>query len=758
MMDLTCEYGKFVDNGNGYLINTPLTPRAYTNVMVSDDGYLTEITQWGTGSSSFQFEDGEINNIIDGDNKTVYLKDEDSCEVWCPGVYPMMSSVDNFSSLHSDVYSKVSSTFNEIHSSWRTFVPRKGCMEIWTVTLKNLSNRSRKISVVPALKPLLTGFDAPRFFGSQVQYSTSSFYDELNGMYFKSGNPNPKNKKYNLLLATSQNVSTFCGEAEIFLGAPLSMHYPSALINSNFKSCNGLAGEPFMCLQSTVILNPNEEISIDYLVAICDDFNDAKSLTKIISTRENVEKLFNEDKNSLHHKRQQLTIDTPEQGLNYFVNMWLKKGLEYGLRKKDANRDNLQFADGLTLADPKRVKKELRKIFAWQYQDGHTLRSFAPLDTVYYCDGPLWLIITTCGYIKFTDDVKFLDEIIPFYDGSCSTVLEHLIRGMDRIEQDKGPHGLPLAKFADWNDALNLIDPQAESVFMAMAYGVMLNEMSALMKYIGKCKESIEYANQFNSLKNTVNNVAWDDDGGYYVRGFQYDDIVGGSKSDGSTIYINPQTWSILSGIVTPERLSSVLNAIDKQLNTPYGCPVNLPAFSQYDPNFGRISAQLPGTWENGSSYCHVTSFKSTADTLIGRGDEALESLLKIFPNHHNNPLNSSGAHPYTLTSSYSTNPDILGKAGRPWLTGTQAWAIKTIVEGLIGIKREYGGFLISSALPSTWKTAKCTIKRNNETYNFKVTACTKKEEKQITLDGNVIQGNFIPFQQDGEYNINILI
>ena len=95
------------------------------------------------------------------------------------------------------------------------------------------------------------------------------------------------------------------------------------------------------------------------------------------------------------------------------------------------------------------------------------------MDETYYCDGPLWIVLTTCGYLKYSDDMDFLNVEIPYFDKGTGTVLEHLERCIVRIDEDRGPHQLPLARYADWNDALNLPDPGAESVFMAMAFGCM---------------------------------------------------------------------------------------------------------------------------------------------------------------------------------------------------------------------------------------------------------------------------------------------
>lgn len=755
-MTVKNEFGEFVNHGKSYVITTPFTPRRLTNMITNQDGYLAEVSQWGTAYASFQFSNGEINTIVDKDNKTLYCRDEESGDVWCPGGYPAISKVDGYSCEHSDIYTKISSSYRDIRVTWTLFVPQRGAHEIWTVSIQNNSNNKRKISLVPAVRLSLTGFSAPRFFDEQLQYSVCDYEEKINGMYYQAGNPNPTNSKYNAVLASSLPIRSYCGDSEKFLGAPLDFSYPQILFTGeHLGNSKGMAGEPFQSIQNVIELDGQQTQVINYIFGIADSKQEGYKLVKQIQRPEQVESIFAGTAESIRKRREKLWIETPNAKLNHFVNIWLKKGLEFALRKKDATRDNLQFACGLIMADPLRVKQELLRVFSWQYQDGHALRSWIPLDTTYYCDGPLWYVLTTCNYIKFTDDIDFLNTELPYFDGGKGTVLEHLERGVKNVDENRGPHNMPLARFADWNDALTLRDENAESIFMAMGLGFMFKEMTQLMRYINEDEKALEYEEKHAQLKKEINAVAWDDEGKYYVRGFAYGEVIGGSSSRGSKIFVNPQVWSIMGDIVTEKRLDDVLNAIDQKIEMDLGCAVNLPAFSQFDPDFGRISAQLPGTWENGASYCHVTAFKAYADTLLKRADKALNSLLKIFPDHHLNPAVSSGATPFALTSSYCTNQNIWGKAGRPWLTGTQAWAMRTIVEGFLGIKSTYGGMYIDPIFPSCWNEASYTIVVGDAEYRVKIQR-VGRDKTCVRLNNQIMQGGFIPPQKVGIYNIDV--
>ena len=182
---------------------------------------------------------------------------------------------------------------------------------------------------------------------------------------------------------------------------------------------------------------------------------------------------------------------------------------------------------------------------------------------------------------------------------------------------------------------------------------------------------------------------------------------------------------------------------------------VNYPAYDRYDMSVGRISAQLPGTVENGAVYCHATGFKAYADGCVYDGDSAVDAILKIMPDSKYNSAKESSALPYAMTSSYNIDEQTRGRAGRPWLTGTQCWAMNTIVEKVLGVERAYGGFMIKPSIPKEWNEASVDIRRFDDEYSIKI---MRNGKKTIYVDGKSIDGNFIPFFNDGKHEIIVNI
>ena len=170
----------------------------------------------------------------------------------------------------------------------------------------------------------------------------------------------------------------------------------------------------------------------------------------------------------------------------------------------------------------------------------------------------------------------------------------------------------------------------------------------------------------------------------------------------------------------------------------------------------GRMSGMLPGLFENGGIYCHASAFKILADSKTGRGDEALRTLKKIMPDSEKNPSSQSGAEPYVFTNCYSTHPKYYGRSYQSWTTGTSAWCMMGLCEGLLGVQRDFEGLRIQPCLPSNWEQAEMTRRFRGADYRI---ILRRGENKQITADGHLLDGSVLPDFRDGkEHVIEVIV
>jgi len=277
-----------------------------------------------------------------------------------------------------------------------------------------------------------------------------------------------------------------------------------------------------------------------------------------------------------------------------------------------------------------------------------------------------------------------------------------------------------------------------------------LKELSLLTQHIGDATYTDYLMEQNQILKNTINKVAWD--GQWYARALSKYETIGSKNSRGSKIYLNSQTWAVMADIPDDEKLPFVLKSIDS-MEHQFGFPLNMPAYDEYSPHVGRMGGMLPGIFENGGVYCHATGFKIIMDCMVGRGNEAYITLKKIMPDSEVNPSTQSGAEPYVFTNCYATHPKYYGKSYWSWTTGTSAWVMMGLYEGIMGVKRSYDGLMIDPCLPDTWKSCEFTREFRNTQYHIVIENPNgiSKGRVRLTVDGNSIDGNTVPIFCDNK-------
>lgn len=749
--------GYFNAKCDEYTLTTPKTRAPYESCLINNKGYCFSINQHGMGETLCKFKFTEKNTITNNNERTIYFRDDETNDVWCVSGFPYVSNVEDFKCTHKQSSTVISSVHGGIKVSIRTFVPLDKRCDIQTVTVENLSDKPRKISIFPTIKLLLTGFSAPCWCDNFEQCYLTSFKENINGLYLDGRNPYTEGKPYNAYLTSTTPVYAYSADDRFLFGCQYSLSLPYALIDGeDLDSKSVAAGKMCFMLQTKAEINPGNSFKTDYILGVSENYDNA--VKENIKTSKEVESLYAYTCTQNDKRRSIVTIETPHNETNYFINYWMKMGLEYAILWRRAPRDNLQFCHAAIMFVPEAVRYTILNVMRQQYNDGHLVRRWTPYLETKYADAPGWLVTTTCDYIKYTGDYDILDEIVDYYDEGSDTAFIHLLKGVERMDSDRGPHNLALSHFADWNDALNTgdKDKNAESVFVSMQLALSFKEMSKLCEKIGKESLSKQFNIKYDEIKKVINDCCWDDEG-YYVRSFSGGKVVGSSKCEkGSKIYVNPQSWSIFSGVCPDDRIECILNAVDKYLDTKVGCKVNTPAYTEYDPFLGRISFQYPGTSENGAIYAHATSFKMYADCLLGLGDRGFRSYLQLLPSNPDNPPEVSDTIPYTLSNACSTADVCYGKSSaQPWSTGTMAWLYKTVVEGFLGLRYEYGGFNLSPAFPSTWDKAAVKVERENTTYNINIKNINTGNKK-IFVDGKQIEGSFVPFCDKNEVNIVI--
>jgi cellobiose phosphorylase len=740
----------FERNDTSFAIRDPEGPRRpWQNYLFNEEGWLCSVSHVGLGESRYLTDKLELCQVTGGAGKLFYLRDEESGACWCPTYGPLAEPLDAFRCEHGLSFSSFSAEKDGIRSEVRVVVPQKGLYEVWRVSITNTSEHRRTLSLFALVQFDLFGYKTPRYYGPNLEMY---HLEDVRGIYAESNNPYMPHPRYNALFASSEAPFAYeCFLGEFFGGGGSSARPALLLKKRDLQNKLNTSAQDGAILQHKIVLAPGETRTLRFCLAIAADRDEARSVAKSALAEGRLEALERECDSHWQRIIGHCALRTPDARINRVMNTWAKKQMIFCRVGKKGVRDNMQIADGVLQIWPDGGRAEILDVLAHQFKDGHTVLTWFPYDDTYYSDQPIWLVMGVTGYIKETGDYSILDEQVPYQDGGSGTVWEHLLAGLRLKQEDLGPNGLCKLRFADWNDALNVhTDDEAESVFVSMGLGYMLREMAELARRRGDEEFAARCDRDHAALTQKLNEVAWNGD--YYTMVYHRGGVIGDKTSEGSTIYINPQTWAILGDIVPPERLPELFRSMDERVEHDFGLPVNWPPYERYSPDVGRMGAFRPGVYENGGAYCHATGFGIVANAKAGRGDVALRLLDKILPDSALNPSTNSGAEPYVFTNCYFTHPKRYGWSTGSWMTGTSVWCFKGLVEWILGVRRGYDGLVIDPCLPPAWKQAEVTRSYRGATYHIKLENPdgVSRGKLELNVDGERLDGNVLPIFADG--------
>lgn len=759
---------KFTADGNACVIHDPETPRYWYNYLWNEKGYCAQISQIGHGRSYYLNEKADMCQINNHSARYLYLRSEDSGECWNIGAGPLNEKVEAYRCTHGIAYSLFESKKCGIQASLHIHVPLEDFCEVWSVRLHNESGSRRELCMFSAVSFSLEGFAYPRYY-EMYRCMETIFDRELNGIYCDSAHPFAPHGRYHGFLASSEPVYAYDGDLGNFCGSLSTQTMPDASACALFQrpkvvveglNCTNSEAALFILgavLQHKITLSPGETKEIELVFGISGSLTEARQVVARYRNPKAAEDSFRKSQVHYFQKYAALSVVTPDEKINHMMNNWLKKQVDFCIVGKKGVRDNLQIAVALLGYRQEKAQDEILECLRHQFQDGHAVLTWYPYDDTRYSDQPFWIIWAVCELIKETGDFSLLNREIEWQDGESATVLEHIRAAVTRLIEDKGSNGLVRIWFADWNDALNVTtDPEAESVMLSHQFCLALRELQALMEKLGDREYAEFLRREYETLKCQINAVAWDD--GWYVRALSKDGKIGSKDSEGSKIYLNAQTWAVLADVVEPDRLPFLIQAVN-DMEHDFGFPLNLPPYPEYSPLVGRMSGMLPGLFENGGVYCHATGFKILMDCKLGRADKALETLKKIMPDSKWNPSEQSGAEPYVFTNCYSTNQKYYGKSYQSWTTGTSAWCMMGLYEGILGVKRDYDGLCIKPCFPSVWDRAEMTRRFRDADYHMVYKNPDHQENgiPVIYVDGERLNGNILPdFRDSRQHEIEI--
>jgi cellobiose phosphorylase len=356
----------------------------------------------------------------------------------------------------------------------------------------------------------------------------------------------------------------------------------------------------------------------------------------------------------------------------------------------------------------------------------------------------MWVFPTVWKYISEAGDLAFLDETVPYADQGEDTVYNHLRKAIEFTENHLGIHGLPAGLHADWNDCLRM-GAQGISVFVALQFYYALEIMARLAKERGE--DPKEFTDKKAKYGAIIDEKCWAGD--RFVRGITEKDVVIGAPTDPeANMWLNPQSWAVISGFADDERAKIALDSVYKRLNTPYGVRIMDPSYVNHA--FPGALALLfnPSTKENGGIFQHPQGWIILAEALIGRGSRAYEYYLESCPAAQNNIADIRRVEPYVYCQfTESVDSPNEGRSHVHWLTGTASTVMVACVEGILGLRPDPNGLRLAPAIPPEWKEFTMTKIFRGKKLDITVKNPEGKEGgiPKVSLNGDILAENYIP-------------
>jgi len=199
------------------------------------------------------------------------------------------------------------------------------------------------------------------------------------------------------------------------------------------------------------------------------------------------------------------------------------------------------------------------------------------------------------------------------------------------------------------------------------------------------------------------------------------------------------------------------LNSVRKNLATEHGIVLLQPPYSKYYLHLGEISSYPPGYKENGSIFCHTNPWIMIAETLIGRGEEALDYYLKINPSAREEISDLHKCEPYIYAQTIAgKDASLHGEAKNSWLTGTAAWNYVAITNWILGIRPTFDGLLVSPVVPKSWSNFKITRVYRDVIYNINFERIGNGNKSTLYINNEKLDGNIIPLPKSGEKEVTV--
>lgn len=773
-MKFAGKYGHFADDGREYIITDPKTPRPWGNI-ISNGDYSMMVSQTGSGYSwignagESRITRSYQDLIKDEWGKYFYIRDTESGRFWSAAWNPVKHDYEHYRVRHGIGYSIFEHQVDGIYSEMKVFVSPDKPMEFVEIELENRSGRDRKLDITSFFE-LCLGFAPDEHREYHKLFIDTGFDKEANCItaekliWFDSNS----GWDYVFFHGSSETVKSYDTDKQTIIGQYRSNSDPVMMHSDDLSGRSGRFTDAASALRVAANLPAGEKKTIIFTLGAAKkgeyEYKTLAALSTADAARSEFEALSKFWSRFIDSEK----VKTPDEALNIMTNIWLKyqaiscriwgKSALYQVSAGYGFRDQLQDCQIFLESEPALVKKQILLHTSKQFSKGdvyhwwYTISGSGPQSNC--SDDLLWLPFILDAYLKETADFSILDETVPFVDGGEATLYEHCKRAIELSFSRFSPRGVPLMGDHDWNDGLSNVGTQmkgesfwvGEFLYMILGNFIPICVSRNDSVFASKCGDVMK------TLKFAVNKFGWD--GKWYLQsttdGWKK---LGSSENEEGRVFLNPNTWSVISGIAEDDKGLTAMDSVDEHLLRKYGTVLLYPAYTKPREDIGYITRYTPGLRENGGVYTHAATWSVWAFALTGNSEKAYQAYSSICPPNRSDDQDAYTAEPY-VTPGNSDGPvsPFFGKGSWSWYTGSAQWLHRVATYWILGIRPVSEGLLVDPCIPADWGEYTVDRQFRGAEYLIKVLNPGKKTSgiSSLTVDGMLIAGNLIPDFSDG--------
>lgn len=796
------KYGYFDDERREYVITRPDTPAPWANYLGSPEYGALISNNAGGYSFAKSGANGRILryvfNDFDQPGRYIYIRDNSSEDYWSASWQPVGKDLAEYKSecRHGTAYTKMIADYSGIHSEALYYVPLDQAYEVWNLKLTNQSGESRSLTV--------TGYaeftNNSNYEQDQVNLQYSQFItrtefcgDRIRQMIHGNLDGIEEGKDVDDKIVIERffglagaEVSSWCGDKENFLGAYHGYGNPEGVIrgeldgtlNYNENGCGALAVK--------ITLEPGETADLAFILGMKDNAEAERILAEYKKPREVCGRELEELISYWHGKLSNFQIKTPSPEFDTMINTWnayncfmtfiwsRAASFTYcGLRNGYGYRDTVQDIQGVIHLAPEMAVDKIRFMLSAQVDNGGGLplvkfthnpgHEDTPDDAsyvketghpAYRADDALWLFPTVYKYVSETGNLSFLDEVIPFANRDEGTVYEHLKRAIEFSLNHLGNHGMPAGLYADWNDCLRL-GKAGESSFVAFQFYLAMTIQKKFAEYKGDEAYIRDLDEKQGKLEALMQELCWDED--RFIRGFtEQGEVIGKRTDPEANMWLNPQSWAVISGLATKEQADKILDTVYTRLNTEYGAILMDPPYHEHAFEGALAVIYNAGTKENAGIFSQSQGWIILAEALCGHGERAFTYFKENAPAMQNDRAEVRRLEPYCYGqfTEGKASPHF-GRSHVHWLTGTASTVMVGCVEGILGMRPDFYGLRIAPSVPREWGSFEISKEFRGKNLHIVVKNPGHAESgcKKLLVNGMEMEGNYVPEKVLGEQN-----